>query len=304
MTTRFRPEALLPWLVVAIASVPAIGWAFPEGVVDWQYELGGLADPFLGRPAPGFTVVIAIVLTVVATIAVRAVRKLARHMGWRRETAADPPHQTRIRARWWLPVAGGWAAYALGAATVLAAGGPRTFEGTMRFAFGPPIGAAVEVAATCLTPVGKPELLAEVRPVPAGLYRLGLLNAATGDQDPRHPWSGARVELVGSRAASAGYPLPNAPARSNPQLVVTMDDGTTRSEPPIAFLAVYDYEIARVDGPGMAGDAEIIGTRWRDPHDPGSGPARTSWIDLEIPNDPWPQTLNVTVSWTCLPPVT
>jgi hypothetical protein len=293
MTTRFGARAILAWLTVVLVTVPVAAWAFAQAATDWRYELAGLANPFLGRPAPALTVVLGLMGTGLLAIVVRAARWIVRHSRWRSEARGAPRGLTPIRPRWWIPLAGGWAAYALGAAIVVAAGGPRTYEATVRYAFGPPIGATIEVPATCRSPVGRPDLIAEIDPDARGLLRLGLLDRATG----RLHWSQALVGLR-DRAAKTAYPLPNVPARSLPYLFVTMGDGTTFTEPPIGFLGAYGYEVTHIDAPAMAGDAHVVGTRFRDRAGGLDGPR---WVDLEIPDDPWPQTLEVVVSWTCRP---
>ncbi|HLO36618.1 MAG TPA: hypothetical protein VK194_11065 [Candidatus Deferrimicrobium sp.] len=295
-------ERRVGWLVVGIVAAPVAVWAFNQGVTDWQYQLAGLANPFLGRPAPGWSIAIGLVGTAVFGVVAWIVRTLARSLDGQPGSGASARGPAWTRPRWWLPLAAGWIAYALGSAAGAAGGGPRTYEATMRFAFGPPIAAAVEVPARCTTPVGKPAQVAEVEPRPEGLFRLTLLNAATGARSRYPEPTGVFAELVGTGAAATAYPLPNVPARVLPYLQATSGDGSTRSEPPIGILKAYDYRVVRVDDRGTSGTVDILGTRFGDPGGGGSAgnvPGSLRWVNLVIPDDPWPHTLAVTVSWSC-----
>jgi hypothetical protein len=57
---------------------------------------------------------------------------------------------------------------------------------------------------------------------------------------------------------------------------------------------MYDYLVTKVTESGLSGVAELTAVRWQD-----SWP---NWVNLTIPNDPWPPTYSLTVSWTCQAP--
>lgn len=93
-----RRRLLLGWLVVATVSVPGAIWAFNIGVLDWRYQLAGLADPFLGRPSPGATVLVGGLLSGIV-LGVAFMARLRRRAGGVERQPAG-----RWRARWLGPV--------------------------------------------------------------------------------------------------------------------------------------------------------------------------------------------------------
>ena len=284
------------WIVLLVVALPVAASAFAEGRKDWQYQLAGLADPFLGRPAPGFTIAIGVVLTVLVAIGAWIVGSLVRRAEPRE---AEPARPSRFRARWWFVLLAGWGAFALGIASVAMAGGLRSYDGTMRLAFGRPISSTVEIAATCQVAVGKSDVVAEVAPRAQGLPRLLLRDVATGERRPWPAPAGVFVDLVGGGSAATAFELPNVPARPLPYIEMTLGDGQKQSNPPVGFLGAYDYQVVDVADNGMTGHAEVRGTRFAEPFGGGTGPGSLRWVNLEIPNDPWPPTITIDIEWTC-----
>ena len=280
MITGRRVFAVLVGTVIVL-------WAFPRAIEDWQFQLAGKADPFLGRPAPGVT----ILLGVVASIVVLGVVVAMRHSG----------RQGVIRTWWILPLIAGWVAYGSGAALTLAGGGQVAYAGTLQYELGAPVAHSATVPAVCRTPVGKPTALAEVRPTigsssPAvgGLPMLALRDAATGALGRSGASAVPIASGLGDGSVIAPYEIPSLPDRPRPYLE-TRGDGATRSEPPIGFLAAYDYAITSLDDRGLSGVANIVATRWEDPYDGGG----LRWVNLRIPDDPWPDSFELTIAWSC-----
>lgn len=286
------------WIVLLVVSLPLAASAFAEGQKDWQYQLAGLADPFLGRPAPGFTIAIGVVLTVLVALGASLVQFLVRRTEPR---DAEPARLSRFRARWWFVLLAGWGAFALGIASVAMAGGPRSYDGTMRFAFGRPISSEIEIAATCQTPVGQSDVVARVTPRGQGLFRMQVRNVATGERGPWPAPAGVFVDLMGDGSQATAFDLPNVPARPLPYIEATLGDGQKRSDPPVSFLGAYNYGVVDAVEKGMGGKAEVQGTRFAEPFGGGTGPGSVRWVNLEIPNDPWPPTITIDIEWICGP---
>jgi hypothetical protein len=293
-----RASMVGSWIVLSVVALPVAANVFAEGRKDWQYQLAGLADPFLGRPAPGFTIAIGVVLTVLLAVGVGIVSFLNRRAEPREARSARP---SRFRARWWFLLVAGWAAFALGIASVAVAGGQRVHDGTMRMTFGRPIASTIEIPATCRTPVGKPDVVAEVEPEAKGLHGLGLRNVATGERSPYPVPNGVSVRLLGDGSAATAYPLPNVPARPLPYIEMTLADGEAQRDPPIGFLRAYDYRVVDVAEDAMTGRARVEGARFSEPFGGGTGPGTVRWVNLEMPNDPWPPTITIDIEWTCRP---
>lgn len=91
-----------------IVGTALVLWAFPGAIEDWQFQIAGLADPFLGRPAPGVTVL----LGSIASIVVLGIALVRGRNGRRAAT----------RSWWTVPLLAGWVAYGSGAALTLAGG--------------------------------------------------------------------------------------------------------------------------------------------------------------------------------------
>jgi hypothetical protein len=82
---------------------------------------------------------------------------------------------------------------------------------------------------------------------------------------------------------------------------MTLGDGRKESEPAVGFLGAYDYRVVDVEESGMSGAVQVEGTRFPEPFGGGTGPGSVRWVNLEIPNDPWPPTLPIRIEWTCRP---
>jgi hypothetical protein len=284
------------WLLVLLVSLPVVLTTFGQGRKDWQYQLAGLADPFLGRPAPGLTIMLGASATVLLVVGAWIVGAVGRRIDPHPVEHAAPP---RFRARWWFVLVAAWAAYGFGIASVAAAGASVDLAGTMRMAFGRPIGATIEVPATCRTAVGAPDVVAEVQPNAEGLHQVILRNVATGERNRFPEPTGVTVALVGDRSAATAYPLPNLPDRPLPYIEMTLGDGRKETEPAIGFLAAYDYLVSDVEANGLSGIVHVEGTRFPEPFGGGTGPGSIRWVNLEIPNDPWPTTLPIRIEWIC-----
>lgn len=295
---RLSARLVLGWVIVVGTGLPFALLAFRQGQTDWQYQLAGLADPFLGRPAPGWS----IALGAIATVVVLLVGFIGRWMIRRSEpdlltTGPSSP----FHARWWFALIVIWIGYGLGIASVAAGGGTTPMRGPLIFTFGRPIATSVQVAATCRTAVGKPDVIVEVTPTTQGLPRLVLRNPATGERNRYPEPTGAWAELVGGPAASAAYPLPNVPERPLPFLRATGMDGTVRDDPPISFLGSFLYQVSALDERGLSGSATLRGVRITDGYGGGTGPGTLRWMNLTLANDPWPERLDINVEWTCGP---
>jgi hypothetical protein len=285
LTSRLRSVLVAGALTLVLVAIAAA--AFGRGAEDWRYQLAGLANPFLGRPAPGLSVVVGIVISALIGAVVWRTRPSPR----RAEGAV------RWRWRWWWILIAGWSGYVSGGAIAIAGGGSIEYRGSMHLEFGAPFGLVADVPATCRSVVGEPELVAEVSPVVDGLYVISLRNVATGM--PQRP------ELVGLYLTNDGVPgnefePPNAPDRVAPYVLMTRGDGSTEAQAPITLVQAYDYSIARFAESGMSGAVELTGSRFKDILDGSLGDGSSvRWVNLVITDDPWPETFGLTVNWTC-----
>lgn len=275
-------------LVAILVGTTLALWAFPRAIEDWQFQLAGLADPFLGRPAPGVTVILGSIVSLV-------VLGIAFVLGRGGPRAA-------LRSWWTVPLVAAWLAYGAGAALTVAAGGQASHVGTLRYELGAPVTHVASVPAVCRTPVGKPEVIAEVRPstgsgTPAigGLPMLFLHHAATGLPERFGPLAESLASQAGDGSALARYEVPGLPDRVLPYLEARPDGGPTRTEPPIGFLAAYGYDVTGVQDHGRSGVATLTATRWEDPYG-GDG---LRWVNLRIPDDPWPESFELSIGWSC-----
>ena len=275
-------------VIAVLVGAVVVLWAFPRAIEDWQFQLAGMADPFLGRPAPGVTVVLGVVASVVVLGVVVALGRSGR---------------PAINRTWLiLPLIAGWVAYGSGAALTLAGGGQESRPGTLQYELGAPVTHAATVPAVCRTPVGKPTALAEVRPTMgsatpavAGLPMLQLRDRATGAVGRSGPSVVPVASGVGDGNVIAPFEVPGLPDRPRPYLEAREGHGAIRSEPPIGFLAAYDYAVTSLEDHGLSGVASIVATRWEDPYDGGG----LRWVNLRIPDDPWPDTFELTIDWSC-----
>ena len=280
---------VLAGLLAAIA-VGLAGWAFGHGLQDWRFQMAGLADPFLGRPAPATSVILGLVLTGLAMLGWRLAQRAMR-VG--HGTGAEPVRWRRRTLV--MPILVVWGGYILGASAVIARGGPTDYRATMLFEFDRPLGATAEVPASCRSVVGEPRRVAEITPQADGLFRINLRNVATGGADP---WSADPTAILANDGVPGNdFTFSSLPDRPAPYLELTLDDGSLRSEPPISFLGAYDQEVTNVVDSGLSGVARMTGSRFRDSSEGGS----ERWVNLVIADDPWPDTFGLTISWTCLP---
>ncbi len=270
--------ALTPPLVIVAA------WAFGQGQTDWRYKVAGLGDPFLGRPAPELTVIIGLVLTVIIAAATAATGLVR----WTRHAATDLAGRL-LGWSWLLLLIAWWGGYAAGGATIVAAGGPIDYRATIHWEFGAPFNHTADVSGTCRSVVGRPETVAEVRADVAGLPPIYLRNVVSGDRLPllgSTPWEDAGDYPEGA----AIFEPTKALERPSPYLEAA---GVARR--PISFVRAYEYQATDLADSRLSGTAHLTGTRFGDPY--GGGSLR--WVNLTVPNDPWPPTLELSVSWTC-----
>ena len=289
--------------LVRVGLVLVLGYvalaAYRQAITDWHYELAGLADPFLGRPAPGWTVglgAIASILLAMAWLAVRAVaRRIDARPGEPGSKSGDlPGTQPWGRPiRWWWILAAAWGAYAVGGVATVLAGGPVDHPATMRFTIGAPTSTTFDVPATCRSAPGKPLIVAEVIPDAAGLPIVGLRNAATGERDTRvdavgHP-IGVTLELTGDRGEGGAFVVPGLPARV-PMYGLSMGIDGPLAGPETTFMRAYYYRAEEVDDRGSAGTLRAAAARTR---------LQFQVVDDLIPDDPWPETYDLGIAWTC-----
>lgn len=76
---------------------------------------------------------------------------------------------------------------------------------------------------------------------------------------------------------------------------MTAYGGRLEAHPPIGFLQAYDFQVARSVESGSSGLVTMEGVRFKDPF----GSADVRWVNLVIPDDPWPETFVFTIDWTC-----
>jgi hypothetical protein len=282
-------------IAVLLLVVAVVG--FYRADEDWRYQLSGLADPFLGHPAPGFTIVLGLLASAIVVAVAWALRRMAR-----RDAPSTAAASGIARWRWWWVLVAAWGGYAAGAAVVIAGGGsvessgaPAGVHDTMRYEFGSPLNSSVEVQAICRSVVGKPASVAEVIPAVDGLLRVHVRNIATGDPSQGGDSLPAAALLTNDGVPGNDFVPPNVPARAAPYLLMTAPDGSTRTEPPIGFIQAYDYQLGRPVEAGLSGFVELTGTRFESPLDDQSA----RWVNLAIPEDPWPQTYDLKISWAC-----
>ncbi len=277
-------------VLIVLVALGIGAFAFHQATIDMRYQLAGLADPFLGRPAPGWSMGIGAVLTLAGALVILVYSA-------RRRPDESPNSGGRPSPwRWSLVFVAGWVAYSVGAATVAAGSGSPTYGGTVRLAFGPPLSSTVDVPVSCRPVVGDPDSVAVVNPRANGVPMLDLRNVATGET---YTWAAPAPALASQPdQPRPSFEPPNVPERPAPYLEYTAPDGATLAEPPLSFLGVYDYRVMELTETGLSGSARIQGTRFADPYG-GSG---LTYVNLEIPNDPWPPTFELTMRWTCVAP--
>jgi hypothetical protein len=285
MTDRHRDIAGMA-VTVGLAVLLA-WWAFPRAVEDWRFQLAGLASWFFGRPDPAAT----IFLGVVASTIIIHIASVAHRRG-----------SARIPSALLVPLAVGWLAYGLGAGLTAVSGGQTTHRGRLQYTFSDPLQHVVSIPATCRTPVGQASLLAVVEPTVGGPVAIGGLPVIRLRHDATGAWVAGGPELerfeIDERDSTllTGFSIPSLAHRPLPYMVVTAGPDEPAQEPPIAFLDAYDLVIASSTGGGFEGEAIVSATRWLDVVEGGE----VHWVNLTIPDDPWPPSFELSVAWACV----
>jgi len=280
---RLRSILVAGALTLGVAAVAIL--AFRHGSEDWRYQLAGLADPFLGRPAPGTTIALGVVISVLWLVVMAVIR--------RRRRAEVPGYRAHLRDGRWLLIAG-WAGFAVGGAVVIAQGGAVDRMGTMHVRFGAPLDSSADIPATCRSVVGEPDLVAVVSPTVERFFDVTLRNVATGDI-----WGPLPTVLVtqgDDGKADNDFEPPNVPVRPAAYMEGTAPGGGLEAHLPIGFLQAYDFQVARFVASGSSrGLVTLEGVRWKAPLDS----ADVRWVNLVLPDDPWPEAFEFTIEWTC-----
>jgi len=264
----------LPLVLLGIAVT-----TYVQGAEDWRYKLADLKeDPLYLRGMPELSVIVGIVLSALVGALALITRAVVRR---------SRPSPTRtgggLRWHWWWLLIAWWGGYVAGSAVMIAGGGPVVYRGSMHVEFSAPLGSVADVPATCRSVVGQPDLVAQVIPGVDGFVELHLRSAATGRGQAWTP-------LTNDRVRGNDFEPPNVPVRPLPY---ASDRGVNGPipRPPISFVRAYDYRPTQVTESGPSGVAQLTGVRFTD--------HIGIWTNLTIPDDPWPETYELTVSWTC-----
>lgn len=275
--TLARARQILVPTVMAVVLVPIAWWAYQAGTTDFRYQIAGLADPFLGRPAPFVTIGIGIVLSLAVAGGMAVV-----HRVWR----SDEPAESRLRWHWWLVPLAGWAGYFVAAAMVMAGGGPVVYPGTLRLDFGT-MGSTVQADVTCRSVVNAPGTIAELRSTDLAVT---LRNLAIGGESwyPSVNWD---------YRPSPGELIP-AWARERPAIQRQMldGDGGVVAQDQILFFRAYSVRVLAHSDSGLSGRLDLYLAR--------EAFADNRWVrylNVFLADDPWPPNLNVRATWTCGP---
>lgn len=272
--------------IIGIAAVVAVA-AYRQAIIDWHYQLAGLADPFLGRPAPGWSIGWNLVWTVLLVAAVKVGGALVPHHG--------VPPSGRLMPRWWWILIALWGGYLAGSVLTAAGGGPERRPGTMRLELGSPLDLVTETAATCTTAPGAPGTVVSVVPDAGGVPYLQLANEATGEPN-RYSIPGG-VNAYEARPRTPGeVAIPGMPDRPE-VLRLGMGWETTEAGPgrryivesAISFLSAYLYVPVDASVEGSTGRATFTAKRTFTLLD----------VNALIAHDPWPTTYELTASWRC-----
>lgn len=273
-------------ILIASSSALLVWWAIPRAVEDWRFQLAGLASWFFGRPDPVATIAVGVV---VSTILIHVASVLHRR------------RRAGIASALMIPLAIGWLAYGMVAAVTVVSGGQTTYAGQLQYTFSGTLDHTATVPAMCRTPVGRSSLLADVEPTVGGPVAVGglpiirLRHAATGDAvaggpelDPFHIDERNQTML-------SPFSIPRFADRPLPYMIVTGGLNEPEREPPIGFMDAYDLAVTSSTDDGFAGEAIVIGTRWLDLVEGGEA----HWVNLTVPDDPWPSTFTLSVKWSC-----
>ena len=269
--------------ITAVLAIVAAAWAFPHAYDDWRYQFAGLSNPVMGRPTPALTIAFGLVMSAVVIVTAVYVRR--RGAG---------------SSLFLAPLAVGWLAYAAGTGLVVAGGGQVLHPGQLRYTFSGGIEHTETLAAICSSAVGHPDLIADIepdvdrRPAVQGLPVISLRHPATSllwDAGPDvHRFeidrSDGSVPPPFEIAALGNRPLPYMEEVSGPE--------PGQRQPPIGMMDAYDFVVVSAGEDGMTGQAMLDARRW---HEPEGGEVR--WVDLTVPDDPWPESFDLAVSWTC-----
>jgi hypothetical protein len=285
--TLSRLRSILVAGALSLLLVGIAAWAYDRGAEDWRWQLSGvMEDPLFLRGVPGLTMIVLIVFSalvgVLALISGAVVRRMR-------------PSPTRTGDgsgwHWWWLLIAGWGGYVVGGAVVIVGGGPVDHRGSMHIESGAPLGSVADIPATCRSVVGEPYLMAQVIPAVDGLVELDLRNVATGRMYAGMPTLPVRAFVTDDGVPGNDFPPPNVPVRPLPHASGRDLNGPI-PQPPISFVRAYDYvQVTRLTESGLSGVAQLTGVRFKD--------LIGIWTSLAIPDDPWPDTYELTVRWTC-----
>ncbi len=275
-------ERLPQLAVVAVLGVVAI-WAYQVGAGDFRYQLADLKEDPLYFRGPGPRIASWIVFSLLIWGAVVVAGRFRR-----RPRPEATPTRGELRWRWWWLLAAAWAGYAAGGAIAVAEGGPVLRPGTLRLEIGAPLAASLETSATCKTVPGKPAVVASIVADEDGLPSLQVLDGVTGR--PRGDglafidlaWTGWKqsIAIPGIPDRPPIYELIPAGNPASGDLLVEAEA--------VPFLRAYGYQPVDNEVSGGSGTAHFQALRGR----------VSRYRDL-IADDPWPDSYELTVRWTC-----
>lgn len=275
-------ERLLQLGVVAVLAVIGI-WAYQVGAGDFRYQLADLKEDPLYLRGPGWRIASWIVFSLLVWGGVSLAGLFRRRL---RPKVAPTPG--RMRWRWWWLLVAAWAGYAAGGAVAVAEGGPVLRPGTLRLEIGAPLAASLETSATCKTVPGKPAVVASIVAQDDRLPSLQVLDGVTGARRGDGlafidvAWTGWKQPIA----------IPGIPDR--PPIYQIVQNGrlaigaTLIEAETIPFLRAYGYQPVDNQVSGGSGTAHFLALRGR----------VSRYRDL-IVNDPWPDSYELTVRWTC-----
>jgi hypothetical protein len=331
-----RLRSVLISLALSLLLVGIAFWAYSRGTVDWRWELAGLADAFLGRPDPAFTIIFFGICSLLAIVVWAVIRRISHSpLGastttrwqwwlvfgvltaglalviqavvlwiplviwavvlWMRRSPSWIG--STVRWHWWWVLLAWWIGYFAGGAVTIATEAPVNYPASVHVEFRTPLLSVADAQATCRSVVGQPGLVAQVAQV-GGFLQIDLRDEMGHDRGDGRAWAAVDHNGWHSHDPASEIKPANLPERPAPyKLRAVGYPATMKADPPLSFMQVYDYQVTKVTESGLSGVAELTGVRW---WDPGWNPRW--WVNLTIPNDPWPPTYELTVSWTCQTP--